>query len=308
MLDGVLVGARRDGSAIAVLRLLVVLSLVGPAAVLTFYSLQSRAMLLDEATRRAERQAELLAMHGALTFDTYNLAFSRIDEYLKHSDAPDERKLHEYLGDIDRQMRAFDEIALIDETAKAAAHSRVYPVPRAYVGDREYFRGLAAPAGAERAALIQGRNGLLVAAPLRSRLDGEIRLVTSRARTGPDGQRAGALVMVLSQDYFHNLYRSPALSMSERVALVRADSTILAQIPAAPGRPPIDPDAQSGPDFVRLAASDPGLAQRLSEQTVDYVSPTDGVRRIASFRKLDGYPVYAEVGFSIDAVLKPWRQ
>ena len=318
-LDGIWSRIRQLSSTVAILRLLLVLALVGPAAVLALVSYQSRTLLIGNATNRAVRMAELLAQHASATFDTYNVALSRIEEHLLHAEGQfQEQPLHAYLSEIDQDMKSVDGLVLIDANGMPLAHSRYFPAPKTYVGDRDYIRNLQeAPAkeapgdGAadlKRPAQVRGREGLVVGAPIRSRYSGKIVLVVARARKDLTDRMNGALVVSISHSYFEDFYRTLALTPSDRVALVRADARVLVQIPPAPGRPMIDPEAPGRSAFVALASADPVVARRLSEGTVDYVSPVDEVRRISGLRKLDGYPVYVEVGFAVDAVLEPWRR
>lgn len=315
MLEGISGRFQQVKSAVGILRVLLVLSLVGPSAVLAFVSLQSRALLLDDATNRATRMAELLAQQASATFDTYNVALSRIEEHLLHSEGQiQERTLHDYLNEIDQDMRSADGLILIDAEGMPVAHSRYFPVPKTYVGDREYIRNLETTAtdaqdrGRDRPAMVKGRDGLFIGLPVTSRYSGKVVLAASRARRDVTGGMTGALVVSISRSYFEEFYRTLALTSGDRLALVRADSRVLVQIPAAPGRPSIDPDSTAGLGVVSLASADPGLARRLTEGTIDYVSPLDETRRISGFRKVDGYPIYVEVGFALDTVLSPWRR
>lgn len=307
MLGGLGGSFRHARSATGLLRLLLVLSLIVPSAVFAFVTLQGRALLLDNATNRTTRMAELLAQQAAATFDGYNVAFSRIEEHLLHTEGQfQEKMLHEYLSDLDRDMRSVDSIAVIDEKGAAIAHSRYFPVPRTYLGDREYIQN-ATPATRDRPGSLQGRDGLVIGLPVKSRISGKVVLLASRARHEIPGAANGTLVMAISQQYFEEFYRTLALTKSDRVALIRADTRVLAQIPAAPGRPSIDPEQMGslGP-ITTATASEIGIRQ-LTDGTIDYVSPIDGARRISGFRKVDDYPVYVEVGFSVDNVLAPWR-
>ncbi|GEO98473.1 hybrid sensor histidine kinase/response regulator [Methylobacterium haplocladii] len=305
---------RQTDSAVGVLRLLLILSLTGPMVVLAFVTFQGRTLLLDNATNRTTRMAELLAQQVSSAFDGYNVALSRIEEHLVHSEgAFQEQPLHEYLAEIDRDMSTVDGLVIVGEDGKALAHSRYFPVPKTYIGDRDYIRSVtAAPevdaAGRDSHVLLQGRDGLTLGLPVRSRFSQKVVLPASRARRDLTGQIAGTFIVSISQRYFEDFFRALALTPSDRVALVRADSRVLVQIPASPGRPSIDPQETGTLDAVALAANDANLARRLDEGTIDYVSPLDDARRISGFRKVDGYPIYVEVGFAVDGVLTPWRR
>ncbi|WP_187272580.1 ATP-binding protein [Methylobacterium sp. WL9] len=258
--------------------------------------------------------AELLAQQVSSTFDGYNVALSRIEEHLQHAEGVfQERPLHDYLAEIDQDMSTVDSLSLVDADGSAIAHSRYFPVPRTYVGDREYIRNVdAAPeedaAGRDRLALLQGRDGLALGLPVTSRYSGKVVLAASRARRDVTGRPSGTFVVSMSQRYFEDFFSTLALTKSDRVALVRADSRVLVQIPAPAGHPSIDPQETGTLDAVGLASRHPNLARRLEEGTIDYVSPLDDTRRISGFRKVDGYPVYVEVGFAVDSVLVPWRR
>lgn len=79
----------------------------GPTAILTFVTYQSRALLRDNAAGRATRMAEMLAQHASAAFDACNLAVSRIEEHLLHSEG-----LLQFTGgiahDLNRRERPCD--------------------------------------------------------------------------------------------------------------------------------------------------------------------------------------------------------
>lgn len=302
---------RSIGSSIAVLKLLIVLSLVGPAAMLIFTTLQSRALLIESTASRAARMSELLAEHASATFDAYNLAFSRIEERLARSDVGlDETSLHDFIVGIDRDMKSIDSIVLIGPDWKPIAHSREFPAPKTYIGDREYIRILRnAHSRPGSDSTLIGRDGFTLGVPVESRYSGRIVLVGARPRKSASGEIVGAMLVSLATDYFEGVFRTLALTDHDRVALVRADSRVLAQAPARPGHTMLDPPASALSRFIPVSVAFAGEEQpRLAEGTRDDRSPHDGERRISSLSKLDGYPVFVELGYSVDTVLEPWRQ
>lgn len=91
---------------------------------------------------------------------------SRIEEHLQHAEGGfQEQPLYDYLAEIQQEMSIIDSLSLVDADSSAIAHSRYFPVPRTYAGDRGCIRHVdAVPeedlAGRDRLALLQGRDGL----------------------------------------------------------------------------------------------------------------------------------------------------
>ncbi|GJE27032.1 ATP-binding protein [Methylobacterium organophilum] len=296
---------RRWLDAVGHLQLLAILAFLGPALVLAVVTLQSRTLLLQSAADRAGRLADLLAQHATTTFDTYNLTFNRVEDYLRDAPRPlEEAPLHRLLSQLDGEVRSTDALVYYDPSWNTAAHSRFMPTARTYVGDRDYIRMVEAQsAGGE--TLLSGKQGLVVSRPFRSRITGAVILVAARGLHDASGRLQGGLGVVLSQSVYQDFYRTAALSKSDRVALIRADGRVLAQIPPAPAAP--EPSYAAAPAVNGLAASFERPLP-LIDGTADTVSDADGIRRIAGLRRVEGYPAYVEVGLAVEGLLAHWRR
>ncbi len=160
--------------------------------------------------------------------------------------------------------------------------------PAASVADRDYFRRLAAAdRGFDVSEVLVGRQ--------TSR---ELFNVTHRRPSG-DGAFKGIVAVSMNPEYFRDYYRAIVAQNTEveSITLVRTDGVILARWPLA----------QDG--ATRLPANAPSLlaiqAGQASGMVLGRVNTT-GEQRIGAFRRLEGLPVYAVVGFSHSAMLAGW--
>jgi len=307
MLEGVALRLRKASDAVGLLKVLAVLSVIGPAAILIGVSWQSRSLLLENAERRSARMSDLLAQHASATFDSYNFAFARIEEHLRQLNEPwNEERLHAYLNGVDDQMKSTDGLIVLDKGWTIFAHSHHFPAPKLDTRDREFVRILRAQitqaSQAEDRAVVSGKAGLAVSLPFLSRISNQPTLMVSRALRDGAGHLAGGLAITLSPDFFADVYRTVTLSDGDLILLRRGDGSVLARFPsyqpsATTARPPNIVPAPP-------VSADPPAA--VAEGTTDIVSSEDGVRRIVSLRRIEGYPIFVEVGFGVTSVLSPW--
>jgi signal transduction histidine kinase len=137
--------------------------------------------------------------------------------------------------------------------------------------------------------------GITLTPPFRGRVSGHWVLPVSARVEFPDGTFAGVAVVGLDVAPLVQFYRSLDLPPGSSVAVMTADGTYFLRYP----------------DFERAAAmraTAPDAAHfvRGTEGSVVSTSPIDGVERIASFRKVNGYPVAVVVGYPVREVLRPW--
>ncbi|MBX6375796.1 MAG: PAS domain S-box protein [Acetobacteraceae bacterium] len=116
----------------------------------------------------------------------------------------------------------------------------------------------------------------------------------------PEGEFDGFIVASAYVDAVADALRRLAPSAEDAVALVRADGAVLARsMGFEPGRPV----PRLGPDNSALAAMRRGEARaaRVGRSTAD------GRERIAAYRRVEGWPVYAAAGRDRAVVAARWR-
>lgn len=119
----------------------------------------------------------------------------------------------------------------------------------------------------------------------------------SRRVNRRDGSFGGVVVAMFDTGRLQAFFDTLDIGTDGAVLLARADGALLS-------RRPFDA-AHLGRDI-----QDMTLFQALAFRTSgahEVASPTDGVRRIGSYRKLDAYPLVVAVGLSHDEVLTAWR-
>ncbi len=128
-------------------------------------------------------------------------------------------------------------------------------------------------------------------------------LARRRERTGnrlPEDEFDGFIVASAYVDAVADALRRLAPSGDDAIALVRADGAVLARsMGFEPGRPA----PRLGPDHPALAAMRRGEARTARAGP----SSADGRERIAAYRRVEGWPVYAVAGRDRAAVAARWR-
>ena len=154
--------------------------------------------------------------------------------------------------------------------------------------NRDYF-----VAQRERADL-----GMVIGAPVKSRVDGRWILPVSYRLAAPGGAFRGVLLAAVDPAYFNTFYDSIDTGASGFVTLFDRQGWIVARSPfdeAVASR-----DWAGSPMFrLHLPASATG--------TVRQLVAADGVERIYSYRALKEYPVIVTLGLSLTEILAPWR-
>ncbi len=281
-------------SAIGLLQLMMVASLVLPAALYGYASWASYRETHKVADERITRSLDVMQEQTLKVFETVDRTFAEVDEVV-HGMADDDIRaaqptLHPRLAEITQTMPQLQAIVLIGRDGRPLASSALAAVkPDANFADRDYFK-----------AQLGGDVGTYVSDVRTPNLAvvGSDFFDLSR-RLGRDGHFKGVIAVAVRPAYFEDFYG--LLSQAQDgsfFALVRDDGSILARYPGRPG------------DRVHRLSPSSGLRVAIAEGhdhgefTVN--SEVDGVPRRVGFRKLPGYPVYALAGADIAAINGEW--
>ena len=179
------------------------------------------------------------------------------------------------------------QIALIGPDGIMLRSNLGTPSGRIDLSDREHFRVHAGTAD----------DRLFISSPVLGRVSGKWTIQFTRKIIAPDGGFAGVVVMSLDPYYLSRFYESLDIGNGE-VFLANPDTNIL--LARAPTR--ADTIGKSLPD---------DLVERLRRTATiggfQTVSPTDGVERIVSVARVQGYPLVVGIGLSVEDAIAVYR-
>ncbi|WP_207540410.1 hybrid sensor histidine kinase/response regulator [Sabulicella rubraurantiaca] len=280
-------------SRLGALRVLALLALAVPAALLAAYALFSRDFHRREAEGQVTRTLDLLHEHGSKVFDTYEILLAYADELVR---GLDDDQLRENEAEISGRLQRFRQslpqvqnIWVIGPTGLAMASTQILPVPRDLnVSDREYFR-----------ALRDGETDLVISDVLRGRVRPETRFFQFARRRSPraDGGFAGIIAISVQPSYFVEYYGKTPASGLTTASLVRDGAYLLARFPA------LDPDAPrrvSGEAFRERTAAAPERGFYVGR------SLEGGSAVLLAYRRLPSHPVYVVTGLDMAIVQARW--
>jgi signal transduction histidine kinase/CheY-like chemotaxis protein len=270
-----------------------VASIVIPFAFFALYGYYTYQRALYETGESLERLVRVIDENADTSLSINRELISRMEEMLG-SDATDyiarnQGELHEKLARLVQTHPQIAALSVLDASGRLILSSRFLPVPDVSIGDRADF-----------IATRETRAAFHVSMPERGRVQNTDIVNTLTARFAKDGRFIGAISIALRRDYLITFYRelaarNPALTL----ALHRDDGGVLARYP--PARAPNAPNRHS----ILADAFAHGNAAGLMR----YVSPLDNDEKLAAYRRVGNYPVYAAAGFSIrDVRIAWWRR
>jgi two-component system NtrC family sensor kinase len=282
-------------SAIRLLQLMMVASLVLPAVLFAFASWLSYRHEGAVADDRIGRTLDIVHEHALKVFQTGERAIAEVEEVIRGmpDDAivADQQRLHDRLKKIVDAMPQFQGIAVADRNGKVLVTSSLLAGANDLnIAERAYFQSHAA-----------GADGTLVSDTLTPSWGGNLRtafFTLSHRRMSPDGAFNGVISVAILPRYFEEFYALIGSSPSDVYALVRSDGRFLARYPPrGDGARPLDQSS-----VLRLSVAR-GLERAL--YTVPR-SQTDALERRVGYRKLAGLPVYVVTGIETSAIRGEW--
>jgi PAS domain S-box-containing protein len=140
--------------------------------------------------------------------------------------------------------------------------------------------------------------GLFFGPPIRSIIDGVWVLGASRRINHPDGSFAGIAMSRVPIRFFEDMFKNFDVGAGGTINLVSTDGLLIARSPMRPldiGR-----DLSAGPLFTHLRYAPVG--------SFETTASTDGVRRLYTYRKVDGLPFVVGVGIARTQIYAEWSQ
>jgi two-component system NtrC family sensor kinase len=277
-------------SAIRLLQLMMVASVVLPLVLFAFAAWLNYRHELMVADDRIERSLDILHEHTLKVFQTVERAIAEVEEIVRGMPDEDIRdqqpRLHERIKGIVDALPQLRAIFLIDRNGNPLLSSEFVQVPADLNGDgRSFFNvHIADDVGTYVSEVVEPRRGFDT--PF---------FVLSRRRPSAQGVFNGVIVVAVMPEYFEEFYTLIGRGPGELYALLRADGRFLARYPQAPDR---------------LRAVGPGLETALTQGPERAIrtgrSQIDGVERRVGYRQLEGFPVFAIAGIATSAIRDEW--
>ena len=280
-------------SAVRLLKLMMVASLVLPAALYGYASWVSYRDIHDGADERIERSLDVQQEQALKVFETVDRTFAEVDEVVRGLSDDEIRaaqpRLHPRLAQIADVMPQLQAIVLIGRDGRPLASSALESVKAdVNFADRDYFKAQADKDAGTYVSDVRTPNLPSVG---RDFFD------LSRRLDSPTKSFRGVIAVAVRPKYFEDFYTLIGQTRGSFYALVRNDGAILARYPLRNNRA-----QRLSPTSALRMAIDHGVTHGMF--TVN--SEVDGVPRRIGFRKLAGYPVYALAGTSIAAINHEW--
>jgi signal transduction histidine kinase/CheY-like chemotaxis protein len=274
-------------STITLHRLLLLASVLVPAALFGAAAVQNRAEILREGRHNIIRTTAVMHEHARKVLETEDLVLDRIDAQLRGMNdaqiaAP---ATSAFLHDLKAPQEQSVSIWVTDANGTVLAGSQPWDHSLGLVG-RDFF-------DVQR----DRDSGTYVSKAFRGKATQLASFAVSRRRVSADGSFAGTIHVSLSPEYFKRFFQEAAPEPAHLALLLRSDGAILARDP---------------PDNQDQIPVDQKLAEMLRAQPdggySDAGHTRTGQRRMFAYRKVVGYPVYVAFGIQANAVLQPWRQ
>jgi len=200
----------------------------------------------------------------------------------------DSRTLNSYIQRQQDRIPELDGLRIANARGEVAYGDRVPPASAPVnIADLEFFI----------AARDNPAQDVIISKPMFGRISRHWVMDIVRRVNNPDGSFAGIAYAAISIDYLLKLFSSLDLGKDSVLTLRDHDLTVIARYPApySIGSNTVSPEMRA------LVREGRATATYLSKGSID-TTP-----RVFSYRKVDNYPLYINVGRSPDAYLAPWR-
>lgn len=195
------------------------------------------------------------------------------------------RKAHQRVPEV-LNFGIIDADGTIRSTSKTAAG------PEITLADRDYFRVLRDRPDA----------GLVISAPLLGRVDQEWMIVLSRRISAADGSFAGIASATLPLRRFSDLFANVDLRPDDAIALRGPLPSLgtIARYPETVGGTPAIGNQAVSHELQDMTATHPESGTYRARAGID------GIERVLSYHKVEGFPYYLVVGLSTRQLMAEW--
>ncbi len=272
------------------LALLLVLVCVALAGFAGERSWRARQAQLDEARTATANLAGSLAQQVAGSVGAVDIILADLADRLAHPAAPEPADgLQRLLAQRATMAPQIQEITVVDAAGRWVASSLPSPWPGYRDGDRASVRFHEDPA----------HDALYISEPIRTPAPGSRwTLLLSRRVTDARGGFGGIVAATIDLGYFERAYAAVDVGALGTIRLMRDDGHLLVRFPPRPGA--VGQDLSDRPYFREGQAA-------LSKSSDRQRSARDGVLRLRSYHRVQGYPLIVSVGLAEDEILASWR-
>lgn len=287
-------------------RLLLAAVVLVPLGILGLGAWLAWQQVWRQAEAELARTADAASEYAAHLLDSHLLLADRVDDLLRGMTDEEVRsregELHAVLQRMAETRPWLLTLYAIDADGRPLVSANVYPVPHdADLRDRDFFQALSRPTAPTP----------YVSKIYIGRFDGQLffsiaerrgQAVDWHPQQSPDQSTSapfkGIVLASLRPNELAAGLRRLSSQAEDAVALVRMDGELLARTTGF-GQPP--PPLPAGSPML------PVMAQGLERAIVHGRSTVDGVERVAAFRRVEGWPVYASAARARTAILGRWR-
>jgi len=203
--------------------------------------------------------------------------------------------LEPWVNSAELASRAVLQISMTDRNGLVTLSDLHRPTKPIDLSDRPYFRHFA------NAASGRTDDDMFIGTPTPGPASNRWSLQFARALTTAQGGFDGIVTVAVDPDTLIRLYRTADVGRRGVVTLTGLDGIVRARADgttAAGAGPPVGQRSVS-PAVARTAAE--------AEGGFEWLDPSDGERRIDSFRRVAGYPLLVEVALATNEVLRGLR-
>jgi PAS domain S-box-containing protein len=255
-----------------------------------WFALESRTIALANAGVAERNLARALTQNADRAIEGTNIVLRTSVDLIEQAGLKtfNEDTLHAFLQERSDGLLAIKSLIVADAEGRLLADSEAYNVTAVSVAERDFFT-------IHKDAVI---NDYFVGAPAHSRLDGQWTFAISRRINNPDGSFAGVVVADVDLSYFKLFYDTIDVGTAGRIALMRADGTILTEKPYEAGT--TGSHYVDDPDYFTHVAS-------IDLNTFRASGPDEVERLLTYHRSEDGRFVIA-VALPVASVLADWQR
>jgi two-component system NtrC family sensor kinase len=281
-------------SAVQLLQLMMVASLVLPAILFVYASWLNYRNVEAVSDERIERSLDILHEHALKVFQTVERTFAEVDEVTRGMSDDDiraeQQRLHLRIKRIVDVMPQLKAILVVGRDGRPLVSSSFETLPADLnMTDRDYFK--------VQAGHDMGTDVSDVRTPTDATGIGTDFFNLTHRRASADGSFNGIIVVAVLPSYFDDFYALIGQGPGSFYAMVRTDGSFLSRYPSREVTRKLDP--ASG---LRVAI------ERGQNQGLFWVDPSqiDGQARRVGFLKLPGFPIYVLAGTNKAAMMSEW--
>ena len=289
---------RSGGNALAPLRVLLVLSVLGPLLLLAAGGWYTRRVAFDNADRDLARIGDVAREHALKVFDTHRLIADQADDMVENVDDATvslrQAELHHALAVMIAGLPQAVSVTITNRDGLPLVSADPYPVPTdTSLADRDYF-----------VALRDGTARTYVSRVYRRRLSPGTFFGLARRRDAAEGRFAGVVNVLVAPEYFSTFYRTLLGEATGdhdgmELALVRADGAVLVRFPELPNESSrLSPNSP----FFRVIGGHPGGGNYSGPSLIDS-GAADGHY---AYRLVGEHGVYVVSGRLTSAIYADW--